>query len=128
MADLEFVLGALLSIPASVATYFITRHQSQLDHRRRLRRDFATRLISYRFDLKGEEFTSALNGAALVFADSPRVAEAIRAFHVEITDERRPDVSEAKLLELFRSVMNEVDIPASDFTDQFLLRPFNTKP
>lgn len=87
-------------------------------------KDFA----GYRYDLRGENFTRALNEIFIVFSDSTKVKEALKKFHEKIVSPMRSDIlGNQYFVELFKSMCEDLNIKTSDFTDTFLLTPFNVK-
>ena len=67
------LVGGTMSIVTGVMTWWITRSRERLDETRRMQRELLTQFIANRHDLKGEPFTQALNGCAIVFAESQAV-------------------------------------------------------
>lgn len=127
----QILIGALvaggMSIATGVITWWITRSRERLDETRRLQLNLLTQLIANRYDLAGEQFLQALNGCAVVFADSLRVRNALREFHDEVTKQNRSTKRiETTLLSLIRSMIEYLDLQIHDLPDDFLLKPFNT--
>ena len=75
------LIGGVMSVITGVATYHLTRLRERTDETRRLQRELFTQLVANRHDLQGDAFSQALNAAAVVFAESSRVQQALRAFH-----------------------------------------------
>lgn len=124
---MTILVGAGMSFVTGVITWWITRTHGLLDEKRRLKHQMMTCLISNRYDLRGDPFTSALNGAAVVFADSEEVRTTIRAFHDAIVAQQGNEIANEKLLDMFRAMLMDLDLPVGDFTDKFLLTPFNIR-
>lgn len=121
------LIGAIMSVVTGVATYHITRIRERTDETRRLQRDLFTRLIASRHDLRGEPFSQALNGAAVVFAESPQVQGALRAFHDSVTRGGTSPEIEGDLVTVVRSMIEYLDLDIRDLPDEFILTPFNTR-
>lgn len=124
-----WAITAGTTIVTGVATWWITRLQARLDEKRRMKRELLTQVIANRYDLKGEAFSQALNGAAVVYADATDVKAQIRSFHALVSSTSRdPDRIQAALLDVIRAMFDELDLPHDDLSDDFLLTPFNTRP
>lgn len=119
--------GALMSVVTGVVTWWITRWRSRLDEKRKMKRQLLTDLVANRYDLKGDPFSRALNAATVVFDDSPNVRTSIRQFHQAVTSSTQDDDVQDALLDMIRMMFDDLDLPHSDLTDDFLLRPFNTR-
>jgi hypothetical protein len=79
-----------------------------------------------RYDLKGDEFSRALNEIYVVFNDSKTVKEALSAYHAAVTNPGQS--SEDELVNLFKVMCGTLGISHAEFNDSFFLRPFNTRP
>ena len=66
------LLSGLLGVFASA--WFFARFE-----KRKLKMDTARRLLGHRFDITGEQFSAAMNEVFIVFADSPKVINAMQA-------------------------------------------------
>lgn len=122
------VVGGVTAIVTGVITWWITRSRERLDETRRLQRELLTQFISNRHDLVGEPFTQALNGCAVVFAESPAVQERLLDFHQKVTSSRRDQHEiELALVRLIRSMIEHLDLRLEGLQDEFLLKPFNTR-
>jgi hypothetical protein len=101
-----------------------------LRHRRRELRDLKRialiELAGSRNDVTGPEFSRAINSAALVFDDSPRVRQKLAAFHGVVVKRGADREVQTHLVALFRAMCDAADVPHSDLSDDFLLTPFNT--
>lgn len=116
-AIISGILGVLISI-----IYHRRREKYQM--KINTLKDFA----GYRYDIKGENFTKALNEIFIIFNDSTEVKQALKKFHEHISSPvRGGDLANQYLTELFKSMCHNLNIKTSDFTDIFFLRPFNTK-
>lgn len=120
--------GGVMSVLTGLVTWYVTRLRAQLDEKRRMKRDLLTELIANRFDLRGEAFSRAINAVPVVFADSPSVMSAVHDFHAGITaDERDAEKDQTALLRLLRELFKDLRLSHGNFSDEFLLRPFNTR-
>ena len=117
------IFSALLSgiLGVGISTFYYRRHEA-----RKIKLDTLTRVIANRYDLKGDEFSRALNEIFVIFSGSKSVMDAFKIFH-EKTISR--DVSnEDALLRLIKVMCDDISIPYDGFNDSFFLRPFNTRP
>lgn len=73
-AVLVAIVASLFSgiVGVGISAWFFARFE-----RRKLKMDTARRLIGYRFDITGQEFSAAMNELVVVFADSPEVINAM---------------------------------------------------
>ena len=121
MVIIAAIISGFLGVVISIVYY--RRHEK---YQRKLKTlsDFAR----YRYDIQGEDFTRALNEIFVVFSDSEKVKQALRKFHENtISPARSSDLANQYLIELFKSMCEDINIKTSDFTDNFFLMPFNVK-
>lgn len=107
------LLGALLSIVV------YSRRE-----RRRVKVDTLKRFAANRYDLKGDEFSRALNEIFVVFNENTRVMKELQAFHERVSA-KQP--AEDPLVQLYKAMCDDVGINYGGFNDSFFLTPFNTK-
>ena len=74
-----------MSVLAALVTWRVTLTHARLDEKRRMKRELLTQLVSHRYDLRGDAFSAALNGTAVVFSDSPSVRQALLEYHAAVT-------------------------------------------
>ena len=86
--------------------------------------DTLKRFASNRYDLKGDEFSRALNEVFVVFQSSPKVMRALSDYHEKVTSKQE---SLDCLIKLFKAMCKDVNIKFEQFNDSFFLRPFNTR-
>lgn len=86
-----------------------------------------TKLVSYRFDLNGDEFSSALNSIQASFYDSKTVLDAAKDFY-DILNSGYSDTyrSNDKLTELISLMFKDLDIDMN-LDKRFLINVFNLK-
>lgn len=84
-------------------------------------------LIGNRHDLRGDAFTEALNSVFIVFHESKEVKQALKEFHVVITNPTRNLEANQKLLELFKAMSKNLNIATEPLTDDFFFTPFNVR-
>jgi len=79
-----------------------------------------------RNNIKSQPFLEALNQAFVAFYDSKEVVTALKAFHEDILSTNRSnDVSNQRLLDLFKAMCKHLSIKPEPLTDNFFLTPFN---
>jgi hypothetical protein len=91
---------------------------------RKAKMDTLKKVISNRYDLKGDEFSRGLNEIVLVFNKSSSVLTALAAFHEKVVTRQNP---EDTLLALLKSMCSDLGVGYEQFNDSFFLKPFNTK-
>lgn len=82
--------------------------------------------VGYRYDLKGEHFTKALNEIFVVFQDSKPVLDKLNEFH-EIIVSGRKEVANDKLVLLFKEMCKNLDIDPNKYSESLFLKAFNVK-
>lgn len=82
--------------------------------------------VGYRYDLKGEHFTKALNEIFVVFQDSQSVLEKLNEFH-EIIISGQKEIANDKLVLLFKEMCKDLDIDPSKYSESLFLKAFNVK-
>jgi uncharacterized protein DUF6680 len=115
------VISSLASgIVGVIASLLYTRYYEK----RKMKLDTLKRFVANRFDLKGDEFSRALNEVFVVFQDSRSVMQALSNYHDAVTGKSE---SLDHLLRLFKAMCRDVNVNV-DFNDSFFLKPFNTRP
>ena len=118
------VVTSLMSglIGALIAQLAISRREL-----RRFQVDTLKRFAANRYDLKGEEFTRALNEIFIVFNEVSDVMKCLSEFHKVIVS-RQPDaIANDALIKLFKAMCRGTSINYEQFNDAFFLTPFNVK-
>ncbi|WP_143075614.1 DUF6680 family protein [Desulfomicrobium apsheronum] len=115
------ILSSLISgmVAVIVSTVFYVFHELRKDKLETLRR-----FVGNRYDIRGDEFSRALNEVFVVFEKSPKVIAALSEYHKKIITRQN---SEDELIKLFKAMCNDVNLGYSDFNDSFFLPPFNTR-
>ena len=115
------IISGLLGVVISFMYY--RRHEKYLRKLQTLK-DFA----GYRYDIRGDPFTRAMNEIFIVFSDSTRVKQALKKFYENtMSSARSATLADQYLVELFKSMCDDLHIKTSDFTDSFFLTAFNIK-
>lgn len=87
-------------------------------------------LISYRYDVTSHEFTSAMNGAIVVFNDSKPVVDAIKKFYGYVSQKDQGNSAaliNERLVDIFVAMHNDIGI-GQNVDESFLHKVFNGKP
>lgn len=118
------IVASLLSglLAVAVSTWHYRRHE-----RRQAKVDTLTRLMGFRFDLRGREFSRALNEIFVVFHDSPEVLRALQEFH-EVIVASQGKLANDKLVALLKAMCRGAGIDPASVNDSFYLQPFNIDP
>ena len=116
------IISSLISgiIGVIISTIYYRRYE-----KRKMKVDTLKRFVGNRYDLKGDEFSRALNEIFVVFHDSQGVMNALSAYHEKVTTGQD---SEDRLIRLFKAMCKDLGIRHEQLTDSFFLRPFNTRP
>ena len=115
------IISGLLGVVISLMYY--RRHEKYLRKLQTLK-DFS----GYRYDLRGEAFTRAMNEIFIVFSDSTKVKQALKRFYENtMSPVRSSTLADQYLVELFKSMCEDLNIKTGDFTDSFFLTAFNVK-
>ena len=118
---METIIGALLS--GVVAVIVSTIYYRRYEHRK-AKLDTLKRFAAYRYDVKGEEFSRALNEIFIAFVESRDVLKALSDYHEKVTAKQ---ASLDHLVKLFKAMCNDLNIAYDQFNDSFFLCPFNTR-
>lgn len=116
------ILSSLLSgiVGVVISTVYYRRHEAK-----KIKLYTLTRVMANRYDLKGDEFSRALNEIFIIFQKSKPVMDALSDFHEKTTT---PGLSnEDALLRLIKAMCDDVSISHEGVNDSFFLRPFNTR-
>ena len=125
MNNTAIVVTIISSVISGIVAAIISLAYYRHHEKRRIKIDTFKRFFSNRYDLKGDEFSRALNEIFVVFHDSEEVISTLREYHQRVTDRQG---SEEALLELNKALCKDVKISFDRFNDSFFLRPFNTRP
>lgn len=119
------LFSSLLSglIGVGISTWYHKRAE-----KRRYKLLLLEKLLGNRNDITGKEFSEALNSVFVLFHDSEPVITALKAFHKNtLNPSRGTDISNQKLLDLFKAMCEDLDIKPQPLTDNFFLQPFNIR-
>ncbi len=126
---MNWIIVLISSLISGLLAVCISIWYHQRNEIRRIKIQVLQQLLGNRHDVSGEKFTEALNEVFVVFYNSNDVLVSLKAFH-EITKvrSRTNDLSNQKLLDLFKSICKHLKINTDPLTDNFFLEPFNIKP
>ncbi len=115
------LISSLVSglIAVSVSILYYRRYEKRQTKLATLRQFAASR-----YDLKGDEFSKAINEVFIVFNDSVKVRQALKRFHEDRVS-RSQAVTDQLMIELFKAMCDDVGVQYTEFTDSFFLTPFN---
>lgn len=116
------ICSSLLSglIGVAISTFYYRRFE-----KKKIKLEAFRRFVANRYDLKGDEFTRSLNEIYVVFNENKDVMNALSKFHQSIV-QKNGDRNE-KLVTLFKSMCNALEIEKSGFDEPFFMTPFNAK-
>jgi hypothetical protein len=120
---LSILVSALLSglLGVLISNWYHNRNEIK-----RAKLKVLQQLLGNRYNVKREGFTEAINQVFVVFYDSREVLTALKAFHEDsLSTNRTQDVSNQKLLDLFKAMCKHLHIETEPLTDNFFLQPFN---
>ncbi len=121
---MNFVVIIISSLISGIVGVLISICYYRRYEKRKVRIDTVKRFFSNRYDLKGDEFSRALNEIYIVFNGSSEVMSALADFHGKVVSRQN---SEDALLKLHKALCISVGISFDKFNDSFFLTPFNTK-
>lgn len=85
-------------------------------------------MISFRFDVRSPEYTSAMNGAIAVFYDSKAVMNSIKKFYEYITNDNKDSIiANEKMVEVYIAMYEDLGIE-QNVDETFLYKVFNGNP
>ncbi len=123
-SELIFSVGGVISgaiVGALVSNWFYIKYG-----RRKIKWEALRRFMSNRYDLKGDEFSRALNEIFLAFNSSLKVMDALSEFHKKTI--ARDKNQEDTLVRLMKAMCDDMGLAYREFNDSFFLTPFNTRP
>lgn len=82
--------------------------------------------VGYRYDVKCESFTKALNEIFLVFQDSKKVIEKFNELH-EIVVSKQTALIDDKLIALFKEMCKNLNIDPNKYSESSFFKAFNVK-
>lgn len=123
MAIAWIILSSLLSglIGVLVSTFFYHRYE-----RRKIKFDTAKRLFGYRYSIKGDGFSNAMNEVFIVFADAPKVIKAMEDLYNTLQSSNK-QLAEDKLITFLKEICNDLSIDYSTVNESFFIKTFNAK-
>ena len=117
------IISSLISGIVGVVISIIYHKRAE---KRQAKNNTLKQFVGYRYDLKGEHFTKALNEIFIVFQDSKSVLEKLNEFH-EIIVSGQKTLANDKLIALFKEMCKNLDIDSSKYSESLFLKAFNVK-
>lgn len=117
------IITSLISGMVGVAAscYFLYKLE-----RRKLKYDLAKRLLGYRFSIKGDEFSCAMNQVVAIFSDSPEVLQAMKNLYDALESPGKKNSEEA-LVDFLKAVCKESGLAQILLNDSYYLKTFNAR-
>lgn len=117
------IITSLISGMVGVAAscYFLYKLE-----RRKLKYDLAKRLLGYRFSIKGDEFSCAMNQVVAIFSDSPEVLQAMKNLYDALESPGEKNSEEA-LVDFLKAVCKESGLAQILLNDSYYLKTFNAR-
>lgn len=109
------VLSGLVAL--ALSTWHMRRFEA-----RKVKFDTLKKFAANRYDLKGDEFTQAINEIFIVFNGSPKVMTSLSAFHRTTV---RESATNDELAALFKAMCVDLGVDYSQFNESYFLQPFN---
>lgn len=81
--------------------------------------------VGYRYDIKGEQFTKAINEIFIIFQDSQDVIDKLNSFHESVVNKNA--LGDHKLYQLFTSMCNDLKYDTHKFSETSFMSVFNVK-
>lgn len=127
---MDVLLVIISSLISGVLGVIISTIYYKKAERRKEKINLVKQLLGNRFDLNGDKFSEALNSIVIVFYDSSTVINRLKVFHDLLSDNipnRNPEIIDDALIDLFKALVEDVDLGTKELNDNFFLRAFNTK-
>lgn len=121
---MEYAVVIVASLLSGLIGIFVSSWFYSNLEKRKLKIDTVKRLLGYRYHLKGEGFTRALNETIIVFADNEKVVKAVDDLLVTVTTPGKPNLDD-KMVTLFKAVCKDVKSLPEDINDTIFLNAFN---
>ena len=123
---MDIIISALLSgtIAVLISVWYYSKHEKY-----QTKLNTIKNVVGYRYDVKGEQFSKALNEIFFVFKDSENVLKSLRDFYRLITRDEKPAENEANdsLFMLFAAMCKEVKIDPMIIDKSSFIEAFNVR-
>lgn len=117
------IISSLVSGIAGVVISIIYHKRAE---KRQAKINTLKQFVGYRYDLRGEHFTKALNEIFIVFQDSQSVLKKLNEFHKIIVLGQK-EIANDKLILLFTEMCKDLDIDPSKYSESLFFKAFNVK-
>ncbi len=115
------IISSLISGIAGVIISIIYHRRAE---KRQAKINTLKQFAGYRYNLKGEHFTKALNEIFVVFHDSKSVLDKLNEFH-EIIVSGQKTIANDKLIALFKEMCKELSIDPNKYSESLFFKAFN---
>ncbi|WP_270167548.1 DUF6680 family protein [Paenibacillus sp. SYP-B4298] len=124
----RLIIGLISAVVSGIIAITIATKINRNNESRKLKTDLLRKLMGNRNDIHSKEFTESLNSIFVVFYQSKEVVSALKEFHqVVVSTKKTSQEVEAKLIELIRSICQDLGIDTAPLSDEFFIKPFQTK-
>ena len=123
---MDIIISALLSgtIAVLISVWYYSKHEKY-----QMKLNTIKNLVGYRYDMKGEKFSKALNEIFFVFKESNDVLKSLRDFYRLISKDEKSteDAANDSLFMLFSTMCEELKIDYSIIDKSFFVEAFNVR-
>jgi len=117
------IISSLISGFIGVVVSIIYHKRAE---KRQIKLDTLKRFVGYRYDLKSDDFSRAINEIFVVFKDSKSVLSKTKDFH-DSASLGQSVLANDKLNEIFKAMCKDLNIDINKDYDDLFLRVFNNK-
>ncbi len=112
------IISSLISGIVGVIISIIYHRRAE---KRKIKINTLKQFVGYRYDLKGEHFTKALNEIFIVFQDSESVLSKLNEFHEVIVSSQR-ELADDKLIILFKEMCKDLSIDPNKYSESLFFK------
>ena len=123
---MDIALVIISSLISGIIGVLISIFYHKRSDKKRTKIDVLRNFVGYRHDLKGNEFTKALNEIFVVFCDSPDIQTKVKNLH-EVLNSGQHTLANDRLYKLFKAMCNDLKIDTSTFEESSFIKVFNIK-
>jgi len=128
METFNVLVVIITSLASGLIGVIISNKHFIRQEKMKFKRDICLQLIANRHDLKGDEFTRALNSIIFAFNDDMTVIEKFKIFNDGIMSGSRDlDTTNLKLVFLIKAMLKHLKMEVNDIEDKYYLMTFNPK-
>jgi hypothetical protein len=113
------LLSGLIGVGVSIFVFYkLERHKLKLD--------LARRLLGYRFNITGDDFSCALNEVIAVFADNPIVLKKMEKLYEVLQTPGKPNANSA-IIDFLKEECKSSGLTQATLNDGYFLKTFNPR-